>query len=37
MEDVNHMAQIVNQWYEVRRQQYVEQWEAMQKEMEVEV
>lgn len=36
MEDVNYMAQIVNQWYEVRRQQYVEQWEAMQKEMEVE-
>lgn len=30
------MAQIVNQWYEVRRQQYVKQWEEMQKEMEVE-
>ena len=28
---------IVAQYYEVRRNQYMEQWEAMQKQMEAEV
>ena len=30
------MMAIVAQYYEVRRNQYMEQWEAMQKQMEVE-
>ena len=31
------MMAIVAQYYEVRRNQYMEQWEAMQKQMEAEV
>ena len=30
------MMAIVAQYYEVRRNQYMEQWEAMQKQMEAE-
>lgn len=29
MKDVTHMMQIVSQWYEVRRQSYMEQWKEM--------
>ena len=29
VKDVTHMMQIVSQWYEVRRQSYMEQWKEM--------